>query len=108
MIVSVTVAKDGTGFSAFGFDEKHERIRLSPSWLRETFEEVLQEFEVPSQNDKKKTVKIKRIAPRKTGHKVVYGESLVTATERAKKALEAIAVGKQPKIPPTKEVPRVA
>ena len=103
-IISIGVHRDGSGHSAYGYERDGTEHRLSPSWVRETFVETLQEFEVPVKGNLKQTTRVKAMKPKLTGHKLVTGESLTSATERAKKALEGLAVGRQPKIPATKEI----
>ncbi len=104
-LISVGVRKDGDGWGAFGYEANGTPHRLSPTWLRETFVEAVQEFQAPMRNEPKRMVTIKAMKPLKTGHKLKIGEPLATATERAKRALEVLATGKQPKIPEAKQVP---
>ncbi len=104
VLVSVGVRKDGDGWGAFGYEADGTAHRLSPTWIRETFIEAVQEFQAPMKNDAKRMVTVKAQKPLKTGHRLKVGEPLVTATERARRALELLATGKQPKIPPAKEV----
>lgn len=104
MIVAIGVHKEGSGYSAFGYEANGKKHRLSPTWVRDVMEDRLQEFDAPMKNEPKRTVRVRRMAPLVTGKKLVTGESLVVATERAKRALEGLAIGEQPHIPGEKVV----
>lgn len=91
--IGVTVREDGDGYSAFLIGEGGQLQRLSPTWQREVKEDQLREFDVPLR-EKGKTGKVKRMVPVVVGTKLVCGESLPIASERAIKALRLIATGR--------------
>lgn len=103
VVVAVSVAPDGQGHSAFGHDETGKRHRLSPTWIRDVHEDRLQTFEVPSNRPGVKA-KIDRMAPFKVGRKLVTGETLYTATERAVRALKLLAKGLPIEVPKEKKL----
>ena len=94
--------KDGEGYSAFLVAEGGALVRLSPTWLRDTFTEKPTELKVALPD--KRFTKVLRMVPHKTGQRVKCGESRWAATNRAVQALKLIALGKAEdiKIPPTK------
>lgn len=107
IIVSIGVEKEGPGYSAFCFESDGTKHRLSPTWLRDVKVDVVKPVQVPMK-EKGRFTTVERPVPTKIGEKVHVGETLVAAVERAKKALEALAVGRQPTIPPIKEAMHVA
>ncbi len=102
-IIGVTVQRDMDGHSAFGIDETGALHRLSPSWVRDVKADKLHTFEVRLK-EKGRVAKVQRLAPTKTGERVVTGESLALATSRALKALKLLAIGKTVDVPAVKAV----
>ena len=100
-IIAVAVRRDGEKYGAWGVDAKGTWHRLSPSWLRDVHEDQLKTFVVPTQ-EQGRSAKIQRLTPVKIGTKVVTGESLVTATQRAVLALKLLARGEPVVVPKEK------
>jgi len=96
---SVTVLPDGEGHSAF-LVRDGEMVRLSPTWLRDTFTEYATPLPV---GPKGKGGKVLRMVPHKTGQRVKCGESRWAATNRAVQALKLIALGRGDEIRIPKE-----
>ncbi len=98
-IIAVAVKKEpDKGYGAFGLDDKGGWHRLSPSWLRDVHEDQLKTFVVPTQ-EQGRMAKIQRLTPVKIGTKVVVGEQLATATQRAVLALKLLARGERVPVP---------
>ncbi len=100
-IVAVAVKRDGEKFGAWGVDAKGKWHRLSPSWRRDVMEDQLKTFTVPTQ-EQGRMAKVQRLTPVKIGTKIVVGETLVTATQRAVLALKLIARGESVTVPEEK------
>ncbi len=97
-IVAVAVKPDGERYGAFGLDDKGKWHRLSPSWLRDVHEDQLKTFVVPTA-EQGRMAKVSRLTPVKIGTRVVVGEQLTTATERAVAALKVLAKGGRVLVP---------
>ena len=100
-IIAVTVRPDGTGYGAFGLDDAGKMHRLSPTWLRDEMVDQLKTFTVPTA-EQGRMAKVQRLTPVKIGTKLVVGESLTTATQRAVMALKLIAKGERVVVPKEK------
>lgn len=101
-IVAVAVKPDAEKFGAFGLDDKGKWHRLSPSWVRDVCEDQLKTFTVPTA-EQGRMAKVTRLTPVKIGTKLVVGESLVSATQRAVLALKLLARG-EPVVVPREKV----
>ncbi len=100
-IIAVAVKPDGERYGAFGLDDKGKWHRLSPSWLRDVHEDQLKTFVVPTA-EQGRMAKVSRLTPVKIGTKVVVGEQLASATQRAVLALKLLAKGEKVIVPEEK------
>lgn len=100
---SFYVDKDGEGWSAFARDEKGKSHRLSPTWVRDVLADEPQQVKVPLR-EKGQLGVVTRLVSKVVGKKLVVGESLISATGRAERAMRRQAAGLPFDIPKEKKV----